>query len=240
MGDEPYTVTVEDFNGDGKPDLASANFASDDVSVLMNTTVLAEGPLAFYDQESFGADIHAFSVAVADINEDGKHDFVSANIDSDTVSVLLNTTTPGASAPSFAARQEFGVGDYPNSVAVADFNGDGKTDVASANNDSFTISVLLNTTTPGAGTPSFTVNQEFGTGDSPYSVVAADFNGDGRPDLACANFQYRHRLGIVEHDRTRGEHSDFYGKTRLRRRQQSIFFGSGGFQWGWQARFGEC
>ena len=88
---------------------------------------------------------------------------------------------------SLAAKQDFPTGGEPNSVAVADLNGDGKPDLVVANLDSNTVSVLLNTTTPGAATPSFAAQQNFATGSYPLSVTMADLNGDGRPDLVVAN-----------------------------------------------------
>ena len=104
-----------------------------------------------------------------------------------TVSVLLNTTAPGATTPSFAAQQTFATGDQPYSVTAADINGDGKPDLIVANCEANTVSVLLNTTAPGATTPSFATQQTFATGSEPDSVTAADVNGDGKPDLIVAN-----------------------------------------------------
>ena len=49
------------------------------------------------------------------------------------------------------------------------------------------MSVLLNTTAPGAATPSFAAKQDFTTGSGPFSVALGDLNGDGKPDLAVAN-----------------------------------------------------
>jgi hypothetical protein len=72
-------------------------------------------------------------------------------------------------------------------VAVGDFNGDGRPDLASANYSSHTVSVLLNTTTFATGPLAFTTQQPFSTGSWPDSVIVGDFNGDGRPDLASAN-----------------------------------------------------
>ena len=85
----------------------------------------------------------------------------------DTVSVLLNTTAPGATTPSFAAQQTFATGSEPDSVAAADLNGDGRPDLIVANYGSNTVSVLLNTTAPGATTASFAAQQTFATGTSP-------------------------------------------------------------------------
>jgi hypothetical protein len=64
------------------------------------------------------------------------------------VSVLLNTTVTGATIPAFAPQQAFATGRSPFSVAVGDFNGDGKPDLAVANHDSNTVSVLLNNMVP--------------------------------------------------------------------------------------------
>ena len=76
----------------------------------------------------------------------------------------------------------------PASVTAADINGDGKPDLIVANDGGpDTVSVLLNTTAPGATTPSFTTQQTFATGIGPVSVTAADVNGDGKPDLIVAN-----------------------------------------------------
>ena len=83
---------------------------------------------------------------------------------------------------SFAAKTDFGTGIFPTSVAAGDFNGDGKLDLATANRDSDTVSVLL-----GTGTGSFGAKTDFGTGVQPASVAVGDFNGDGKVDLAVAN-----------------------------------------------------
>src|SRR5438034_466873 len=72
-----------------------------------------------------------------------------------TLSALITAPTTGAAIPSFAAKQDFATGATPLSVTVGDLNGDGKLDLAVANQGSTTVSVLLNTTAPGAAIPSF-------------------------------------------------------------------------------------
>jgi hypothetical protein len=128
-------------------------------------------------------------VAVADLNGDGKPDLVvvgSINAPNN-VSVLLNTTTPGAAAPTFAPRAIFTAGRGPFSVAITDVNGDGKPDLVVANFNSASVSVLLNTTTPGAAAPTFASQVGFNTGQGARSVTVADLNGDGKPDLVVAS-----------------------------------------------------
>ena len=186
-GTSPFSVAFGDVNGDGRLDLAVANIGSNTVSVLLNTTTPIAVPASFATQQTFGTGLNPYSVAVGDVNGDGRLDLAVANYNSDTVSVLLNTTAAGATTPSFAAKQDFATGYAPLSVAFGDVNGDGRLDLAVANKFSDTVSVLLNTTTAGATTPTFATQQDFATGSSPYSVAFGDVNGDGRLDLAVAN-----------------------------------------------------
>src|SRR5262249_61185785 len=126
----------------------------------------------------------AHGLTVGDFNGDGNPDLAIANDNSNTVSVLLNTTTTGASIPTFATQQVLPTGADPWYVAVGDFNGDGSPDLAVANaTRSGSVSVLLNQTPPGASTISFAPQRAFRVGAYPASVAVGDFAGDGRPDL---------------------------------------------------------
>jgi hypothetical protein len=186
-GNEPHSVTTADINGDGKPDLVVANYNDNTVSVMLNTTAPGATTLTFATQQTFGVGSGPYSVMTADVNGDGRPDLVVTNFNGDTVSVLLNTTAPGAATPSFATQQTFTTGLEPASVTASDINGDGRPDLIVANFNSNTVSVLLNTTAPGAATPSFATQQTFATGVEPVSVRASDVNLDGRPDLIVAN-----------------------------------------------------
>ncbi|MBK8467518.1 MAG: VCBS repeat-containing protein [Chloracidobacterium sp.] len=87
-----------------------------------------------------------------------------------------------ATGSSFATWVDYATGQAPFSVVVADFNGDGQLDLAVANHDGNTVSILL-----GIGHGTFVPNVDYPTGTGPFSVALGDFNGDGNLDLAVAN-----------------------------------------------------
>src|SRR3990167_5314242 len=125
------------------------------LSVLLFTTnIFAQ--VSFSPKTDFTTGSDPYSVSIGDFNGDGKPDLAVANLNSNMVSVLLNTTATGGATPSFTAKTDFSAGIYPNSVSIGDFNGDGKQDLAVTNAGSGYVSVFLNTTASGATTPSFT------------------------------------------------------------------------------------
>src|ERR1017187_10141474 len=178
-GANPYSVAVGDFNGDGKPDLAVANYSSNNVTVLLGN---GSGGFTAASGNPQGGGLVLVSVAVGDFNGDGKPDLAVANDADGNVTVLLGNGSGGFTA---ASGSPFAAGANPFSVAVGDFNGDGKPDLAFANYSSNNVTVLLGNAsggfTPASGSP-------FAVGTGPASVAVGDFNGDGKPDLAVANF----------------------------------------------------
>ncbi|MEA3212589.1 MAG: large repetitive protein [Chthoniobacter sp.] len=186
-GTRPITLAQGDFNGDGRPDLAIANSNADSISVLLNQTAPGAAVASYAPQATFAVGDFPISVAVGDVNGDGLPDLVTANVGTDNVSVLINRTAPGATAPSFAAQATFASPDGPDDVAIGDLNGDGRPDLAVANRYSDSVSVLLNQTAPGATAPSFAAQATFAAGDRPETIATADFNGDGRADLAVGS-----------------------------------------------------
>jgi hypothetical protein len=97
--------------------------------------------------------------------------------------VLVGPKPAWAAEPNFAPTQHFSVGTSPTTVTNADFNGDGKVDLAAQNSGSNTVSVLT-----GNGEGTFDPKQDFTVGANPSSVVSSEFNGDGKTDLAVANY----------------------------------------------------
>lgn len=139
---DPSSVAIGDFNQDGRQDVAVTNDYSNNVSILLGT-----GTGGFGAATNFPAGMCPSSVKIGDFNGDGKQDLVITNRCSvgSNVSVLLGTSTG-----SFGAATNFPAGIAAFSVAVGDFNADGKQDLATANLDSDNAWVLL-----GTGTGSF-------------------------------------------------------------------------------------
>ncbi|QOV90577.1 FG-GAP-like repeat-containing protein [Humisphaera borealis] len=172
VGSRPFTVASADVNGDNKPDLITANFGSDNVSVL-----LGNGDGTFQAGTTFAVGDGPYCVA-ADVNGDNKPDLVTANYHSKSVSVLL-----GNGDGTFQAQKTFAVGIGPTSVIVEDMNADDKPDIATSNSVAGTVSVLL-----GNGDGSFEAQLTFAAGLDAGSLISADLNGDDNPDLIATNY----------------------------------------------------
>jgi hypothetical protein len=164
------SVAIGDLNGDGAPDLATANDLGYSVSVLLN-----RGDGSFQPKRDFEYGSRPRSVAIGDLNGDGKLDLATANRGRyhDRVSVLLNRGDGSFRAP----RAYYATYSESHSVAIGDLNGDGKPDLATAN-----VSVLVN-----RGDGRFRAKLDYRTGGFPQSVAIGDLNGDGKPDLVAAN-----------------------------------------------------
>jgi uncharacterized protein len=151
------------------------------VAALSALLVLVASPAAAhalsFDRAIYPTGADPWSVATADFNGDADPDMAVANLNSDTVSILLGE--PGG---TFTAAADVPAGTKPIGVATGDFNGDLDPDIAVANNAGRTVSILLGG--PGAG---FTGPTPFTSGGGSENVAVGEFNGDSDPDLAVAN-----------------------------------------------------
>ena len=179
-------VVAADFNGDGKLDLAVINPASIDVMVLLGNgdgTFRPSGQYAVgysvpgmintQDGSQFtGTEYDPHDLVVGDFNGDGIPDLAVANTQyGGGIRVLL-----GNGDGTFQPTTPFATGTGFTSLVAADFNHDGRTDLAAAGE---AVTLFL-----GNGDGTFQQPRSFDVGYSSHTIVAADFNGDGKPDLA--------------------------------------------------------
>jgi hypothetical protein len=187
--DGPIHTVVTDLDGDGKKDVAVANFYTATVTVFQNTSAgtLDQNSLVLVLTLPIGAypsSVSGTMLAAADLDGDGKVDLVTANHDANTVSVLRNNSTPGAF--NFAAKSDFAVGSVAVGLAVRDIDGDSKPDIVTANWADNNASILRNiTTTPGA--INFAPLTPLSAGSGPHSVALGDLDGDNKPEMIVGN-----------------------------------------------------
>ena len=193
-GQNGFTIVAADVNGDGKPDLLIANeCAQNNCNNASVSVLLGNGDGTFQAATAYPTNgLYVYSLATGDVNGDGKLDIVSTNECADnncsngTLSVLL-----GNGDGSFQTAVPYNSGgQYAFSVAIADLNGDGKSDLVAANQcgtsgdcSNGNVVVLL-----GNGDGTFQPAVAYASGGA-YSFGAAigDLNGDGKLDIVVTN-----------------------------------------------------
>jgi hypothetical protein len=168
IGSGPTFAAVGDFNNDGKPDIAVTNSGSNTVSIL-----LGNGDGTFQAPVAYTTGTAPVSAVIGDFNHDGHLDLVVADSGSNSVSVLL-----GNGDGTFQAHADYAVNFTPQAIAAADFNGDSKLDLVVAD---LNITILL-----GNGDGTFQAAVDY-PGNGATFVVAGDWNGDGKVDVAATS-----------------------------------------------------
>jgi hypothetical protein len=175
-GDQPSAIVSGRF-GDGSVDLIVADMGDSDTGQGAGLTVFqADKSGLFQLSGTIGLDSAPSALVAGDFTGDGVLDLAVAELDSDSVSVLLNNGNG-----TFLAPRSYAVGTLPLALVAGDF-GNGHVDLATANFSSNDLSVLL-----GNGDGTFQTQIRFGTGVNPVSLVACDLNADQRTDLAVAD-----------------------------------------------------
>lgn len=179
VGSYPVGAVSADFNGDGYPDVASANWFHSNASIL-----LSDGAGGFVSRAEYPVGHTPNSLNIADLNGDGHIDVITASRLGGNVSVLLNNNDG-----TFLGYTHYTVGDMPKDVITGDFDGDGDIDLATGNvgasvPDS-TISILMNDGDGAFGSPVLHSTK----GRRPGSLCAADLDEDGDLDIVAGNYE---------------------------------------------------
>ncbi len=180
-------VAVGDFNNDGNPDIAGIDGANNRIAVYANNT--ASGNLSFGSRINLATGNKPYALVVSDVNMDGKLDIVAGNSAANgglgTVAIFVNNTT--GSAISFEPALIVNGGTDATRLAVADFDGDKRPDIAFASTFTASVEILRNTTT--AGTVGFVaINGPALTGKRALDIVATDLNNDGKAELVITDY----------------------------------------------------
>ncbi len=179
---DAYDLDSADFDRDGTLDLAVANRASNNLSILPGN-----GDGRFRAGANYRVGKTPFDVTAGDFNGDRNPDLAVGNLDSKSISVFL-----GNGSGTFARVADQGKGVAAFALTVADFDADGRQDLAAVNNANTryvdkkeypgSASILL-----GRGDGSFGKPSDHAVGTRPVAVAGDDLDGDGRADLATAN-----------------------------------------------------
>ncbi|MCH8992355.1 MAG: VCBS repeat-containing protein, partial [Acidobacteria bacterium] len=185
LNNDPQSLATADLDGDGDLDMATANFDSDTVSVLLNN-----GDGTFAERVPYEVGDRPWDVAVANLDGDMFPDLVVTNSFDSNVAVLINNGDG-----SFGAAVNYSVGAEPLSMAVDDVDGDGAMDLvvaADSGPDSFHVSVLL-----GNGNGTFAPHVTYDPGVPPWSVAVGHLNADAHPDIVAVHRNSGHSLSVL-------------------------------------------
>ena len=176
VGDMPRSVIVSDFRGDGHLDLAVANIGSDTVSVL-----LGNGDGTFQDAVDYPVGSQPHFVVAGDFDGDGITDLVASVSAGGFLAFLKGNGDGTFQPPVYTGVPEV----WPHRMVVRDFDGDGVPDIAVLNTFSDSLSIYL-----GNGDGTFRLGATYAVSRDPVGLAAGYFQGDGRLDLAVANYDF--------------------------------------------------
>ncbi|MCR8558147.1 VCBS repeat-containing protein [Mucilaginibacter sp. BJC16-A38] len=190
-GTTQLTVTVPAGSGYQPVTVTNlANHLTGASSIPFVTTFTSHQSIGSSDIDpnlDFGAGKNPTSAVIADVDDDNAPDVIVINATGSSLSVLSNRATGSSITSSSFVKTDFATNSNPTALAVGDFNGDGKPDLAVVYQGQNVVSILLNTNTV-AKTPSFSSKTDYAIGGTSRFVAIADVDKDGLPDVLTANF----------------------------------------------------
>ncbi|CAF1235306.1 unnamed protein product [Adineta steineri] len=182
----PPGVAVVDANSDEKPDIIVTNRNLNTIGIFLNS---GHGQFSFNKNYPVPFGFGVMCPQAVDVNGDTHPDIIVANSGGASVGIFFNF---GDGTFTNWTTFSTGIDSQPNSLFVADVNGDNKPDLIVGNNKTSNVGVLLN-----AGNGKFLNQAIYSTGNNsqPRSVFVADINCDNKPDIIVANSN-EHNIGI--------------------------------------------
>ncbi|MBB3057753.1 photosystem II stability/assembly factor-like uncharacterized protein [Mucilaginibacter gotjawali] len=195
-GAEYAYLTINDADGDGLPDIVSTNFARQSLIVYRNTT--QAGKISFAPPVYHYVANASDEAVLTDLDGDGKTEMVSCGVQNVSLSITTNASTPGNF--NFGSTTVLS-GSTSGLLQVADFDGDGKPDIAAAFDYYFqpTPTFFRNTGTGKLAFSKVVISKDF----APSAVLAGDLNGDGKPEFIAVDPGFQ-RLAVMVNTSTPG------------------------------------
>lgn len=181
-GVSPESISIGDLDGDNKPEVVTADLGTGTVSIHRNTSSI--GIISFATIFNVTTGTSPRSVSMGDLDGDGKKDLAVANSGSNTVSIFRNISSIGTI--TLATKVDLATNN-PYHVSIGNLDGDGKADLAIANNNGVSAASVFKNTSISA-TLSFDNKVDFGSSGTYTFSSIGDLDGDTKPELVVVNF----------------------------------------------------
>ncbi|GJM28210.1 MAG: hypothetical protein DHS20C17_08450 [Cyclobacteriaceae bacterium] len=186
-------LSVEDLNGDAKPEIIVNPFLNSNIYILQNNST-AGGAVAFRPVALFNVSGNLSNLQIGDLDGDNRPDIAVSRFLTSDLSILLNQTTNTTDQVSFSTPKIVSTIDLPQGLDMGDIDGDSKIDIVVASaSDNLQITLLRNISIPG----DFSFERfDLDVNDKSRNVKVGDLNGDAKPDIAFTGI-LNSELGVL-------------------------------------------
>ncbi len=190
---EPEKLTIADFNDDGVMDIATANTASNDVTVILANPVGGFRTTDYFAGVTYSAGDGPVDILHGDFDSDGILDLAIANQSGGTFGILFGNGAGGVADGTFGNYTTIGSVKNFQGITIGDFNDDGIPDLAGAGYDTSTfrsqhwVAVFIGQGSGGEGDGTFAEPVLYNVRQYPSDIIVGDYNEDGISDLAIAH-----------------------------------------------------